>query len=158
MTKDETMRRLRYSLLLVPLLLAGCGKQESVKVYPVSGQVIYNGQPAAGVKVFLFPTSAPMVPRIPSNPRGETDNDGRFTLTTYTSGDGAAEGGYQVLLLWPDGSDGEEATGDRLLGWYDVVNSKLTAQIQSGSNTLPTFNLPRKTQPPEAVQGIPGRN
>jgi hypothetical protein len=69
------MRRLRYSLLLVPLLLTGCGKSESVKVYPVSGQVMYNGQPAAGVKVFLFPTSAPMVPRIPSNPRGETDND-----------------------------------------------------------------------------------
>jgi hypothetical protein len=30
-----------------------------------------------------------------------TGPDGSFTLSTYGDGDGAPQGGYQVVLLWP---------------------------------------------------------
>ena len=139
---------------------AGCGKgKESIATHPVSGQVFYAGKPAEGVVVYFYPTSAPMVPDIPSNPHGITGPDGKFTLTTFTSGDGAAEGGYQVILLWPPpAAEGEEVTSDRLLGWYDAAHSTLTAQVKPGSNTFPGFNLRTVTRPPEVSQGVPGRN
>ena len=90
-----------------------------------------------------------------------TRADGTFTLTTYAAGDGAPEGGYQVLLLWPaEAKEGEEEPEpDRLLGWYDVARSKLTVRVRAGENDLPPFNLPPVLGPPEALQGgIPGRN
>jgi hypothetical protein len=137
---------------------AGCGRGDSpVAVHPVSGQVRYAGEPAAGVQVFFYPTSAPTVPDIPMNPRAVTGPDGRFTLTTYADGDGAAAGGYQVILLWPPAKGGESDT-DRLLGWYDVAHSKLTAQVQAGENKLPPFELPAVNGPPARSEGVPGRN
>jgi hypothetical protein len=149
----------RLSAALALACALGCGGKTPVKTHPVSGQVLVGGKPAAGVQVFLLPTSAPTVPDIPSNPFGVTDAEGRFTLGTYAPGDGAAEGGYQVIFLWPpETPEGEEATTDRFLGWYDAVHTTLTAHIKPGDNTLPTFKLPVVTRPPEAVQGVPGRN
>ncbi|MFO0930426.1 MAG: hypothetical protein U0736_25925 [Gemmataceae bacterium] len=127
--------------------------------HPVSGQVRYGGKPAEGVQVYLLPTSAPTVPQIPANPRGVTGADGRFSLGTYAAADGAAEGGYQVILLWPHkASPDDEVATDRLLGWYDGVNSKLTTRVVAGANTLPPIQLPVVTRPPEQAAGVPGRN
>ena len=140
---------------------AGCGSGgPAVTVHPVNGQVLYAGKPAKGVRVFFMPTSAPGVPDIPANPRGVTDAEGRFKLTTFTPEDGAAEGGYQVLLFWPPEvkDHEEEANTDRLMGWYDAAHSKLTAQLKAGSNSVPPFNLPALSNPPSASEGIPGRN
>lgn len=155
----------RVFLLPAAALLAavGCSRPpEPVKVYPVRGQVVYNGKPAAGVRVVLFPTGATYDGEIPANPHGETGPDGRFTLTTYADGDGAPEGGYRVVLQWPpdvtDGDGEEEGEEDRLLGWYSVVNTQLTADIKPGENELPPFKLPAKQVPPEQAEGIPGMN
>src|SRR5262249_36103856 len=121
-----------FSFVLLGLAtLSGCNNRKQVEVHPVSGQILYGGEPAAGVRVYLLPTSAPMTPEIPNNPHGVTGADGRFTLTTFTQGDGAAEGGYQIILNWPEErKEGErnEADTDRLLDWYGGVRSKLTAQ------------------------------
>src|SRR5262245_18770575 len=103
--------RSRFCLFAV-LAIAGCDSTaDAVTVQPVTGKVLYDGKPAAGVKVFLLPTSAPMIPQIPSNPHGTTGPDGSFTLTTFKDRDGAAEGGYQVILLWPpETKEGEETS------------------------------------------------
>src|SRR5688500_7600325 len=90
---EINMRFIKYYLLTFTLLTLGCGGgNDSVTVHPVSGQVLYDHKPAAGVQVFLYPTSAPMMPQIPMNPRGVTGPDGRFKISTYGEGDGAAEG------------------------------------------------------------------
>src|SRR5215208_2481339 len=96
---------MRLSRLLVPaalLLAAGCGSSDggAVVPHPVAGRVMYDGKPAVGVVVTLLPTDAPMVPRIPQNPHAVTGPDGRFAISTFAEGDGAAEGGYQVILTW----------------------------------------------------------
>lgn len=145
------------------LLVAGCdAKVEQVPVFPVTGQIFYEGKPAAGVQVYLMPTSAPTIPLIPSNPFGVSDPEGNFKLSTYGKEDGAPAGGYQVVLLWPDKREGTEESSendtDRLLGWYGAVHSTLTAQIAEGANQLPPFRIPAVTKPPEAVAGVPGRN
>ena len=156
----RTATRLPPALALAAAL--GCGgAPEKIPTHPVSGQVKYAGKPAAGVKVFLYPTSAPVVPEIPTHPYGVTGSDGRFTLSTYGDGDGAPEGGYQVILLWPpETAEGEEAgaDADRLLGWYDVKHSALTVQVKPGENALPPFDLPARTTPAGESPGVPGRN
>lgn len=157
--RSPLYRALAGLAALALLALAGCGDAGTIRCHPVNGQVIYDGKPAAGVRVYLLPTSAPMVPEIPANPHGVTGPDGRFTLTTYKDGDGAPEGGYQVVLSWPVESPGsEENDTDRLMGWYDGVHSKESAQIKEGQNELPPIRIRAISKPPHASQGIPGRN
>jgi len=155
--------RLRTVFALTVLLqfFAGCdSRPPGVPTYRVSGQILYGGAPAAGVQIFLLPTSAPTVPEVPNHPHGVTGADGRFTLTTYKDGDGAPEGGYQILLLWPPEASEEEERSkeDRLFGWYTAVTSKLTVDVKPGDNQIPTFDLPVRKGPPPKSEGIPGRN
>jgi hypothetical protein len=156
------MRRVLGLVAAVALAAGGCDKPDKVAVYPVRGQVLYDGKPAAGVQVFLFPTAAPMVPDIPANPHAVTGPDGRFAIGTYATDDGAAEGSYQVVLFWPDEASGDEhreSNQDRLFGWYTVARSRLTVQIPTGGADLQPFKLPAmKAPPPESGGGIPGRN
>ena len=153
--------RLTFTLFAAAaVLVAGCDKPDKVATHPVRGQIFYDGKPAAGVQVFLFPVAAPMVPDIPANPHGTTGPDGRFSIGTYTTDDGAAQGSYQIVLYWPEeAGEGEEATEDRLLGWYTVARSKFTAMVPAGGMELKPFQLPAVKLPPsETNTGIPGRN
>jgi len=132
-----------------------------VAVHPVHGTVLYDGKAAAGVQVFFYPTDAPMVPQIPSNPHAVTGADGSFRLTTYNEGDGAAEGKYMVIFHWPTPAKSEhdeEANTDRLFGWYDAAHTKFTATVVAGDNALPAYKLARVSSPPPPSEGIPGRN
>lgn len=77
------------------LSLAGCGgggAAGGVDVYEVSGTVTMDGGPVVGASVTFSPKEGQPAAA------GRTGNDGTFTLTTYTSGDGAAAGDYVVLV------------------------------------------------------------
>ena len=149
-----------FSCGLLVVAVAGCSSSpRPVEVHTVSGRIVYDSKPAAGVQVFLFPMSAPTVPQIPSNPRGVTGDDGRFHISTYQEGDGAPEGTYRVVLYWPGKAEpGEEWDSDRLMGWYDAAHTKFEVEIRAGDNSLPTFSLPAVSSPPPPSQGVPGRN
>lgn len=154
---------MRISLLILIVFgVAGCeSKPTRVATHPVSGQIFHDGQPASGVQVYLYPTSAPQVPIIPNQPHGTTDAEGRFYLSTFGNNDGAAEGGYQVVMFWPkpQGENSEESNEDRLLGWYSAMQSKFTIQVKPGSNDIPVWRLPKMTKSPqENTEGIPGKN
>jgi len=59
---------------------------------PVSGEVVYNGQPVVGAKVmFMSPASA----RIAS---GQSKEKGEFALTTFEDLDGAVIGDHKVAV------------------------------------------------------------
>lgn len=159
---------IRSLVLFAGLVAAGCSSSSAPAPnpggsHPVRGKVIYDGKPAAGVVVTLLPIDAPMVPQIPHNPRAVTEADGTFVIGTFTDSDGAAEGGYQILLNWPGEKnqnaegEGEEDT-DRLKGWYDGLHSQLNVRVKAGSNTIPDLNLPKVTAPAPPSAGIPGRN
>ena len=145
----------------VLVVAGGCTKTDKIAVYPVSGRIMYDGKPAVGVQVVLLPTSAPTVPDIPANPHGVTGADGRFTLSTYGDNDGAAEGGYQVVLFWPlEAKEGEEESKeDRLLGWYTGAHSRISVNVPGGGINFPAWELPVMKYPPVAGGvGVPGRN
>lgn len=149
--------------------LAGCGdtggnETGPVEVVPVTGQVIYDGAPAVGIRVTLVPIDAPSPPQIPQYAHGITDAQGRFKLTTYVADDGAPEGGYQVVLNGTKANNadnvGQEESddGDLFKGWFDAMHSTLNVRITKGQTEIPAIKIPKITKPAGMSQGIPGRN
>jgi len=127
-------------LAFVCLFSMGCGKR-TVKVYPVHGEVYFNGKPAEGATIHFHPVDKEACP-----PAFATVNDdGSYSLTTFKSDDGAAEGDYIVTVNWPEvrQDDGETILGkDRLGGIYAKPDiSKLTATVSPGDNEIERFDL-----------------
>jgi hypothetical protein len=59
---------------------------------PVSGKVIYKGQPVEGAVVTFMSEAAPRTAT------GKTDAAGAFKLTTYDTNDGAVAGEHKVSI------------------------------------------------------------
>jgi len=127
-------------------LLCGC-QQEAFKppesTYAVRGQILVDGQPAAGAEVVFHPEQAD---RGRLRPRGVTDDQGRFELSTHQAGDGAPAGRYQVTVSWKSEATGKQEDRDlaqeKLPRRYlDPKASQLSAEVQAGANELPPFIL-----------------
>jgi len=85
------MQKSTITLLASLALFAGCGSSNPL-VYPVTGLVTFNDQPLpTGTVVFVPKAGGPPA-------QGEIGADGRYTLTTFTAGDGALPGAYTVLV------------------------------------------------------------
>jgi hypothetical protein len=74
------------------LLLAGCGGATGPRAVPAGGTVIYLGKPLEQGTIVFFPVDDA---RMQTTPNGEI-KDGKFSLSTYVSGDGAPAGEYKV--------------------------------------------------------------
>jgi len=75
-------------------------------------------------------------------PRGTTDKEGRFILSTFHFQDGAPAGHYFVQAEWPAFKNGRKIVPDRFGGKYsDPDASGLELDIQKGKNELPVLNL-----------------
>jgi hypothetical protein len=79
------------------LVVAGCGggggdAAKNVAVFKVTGTVTYQGKPLPQAVVTFSPKGRQPVAF------GTTNDKGEFTLTTYTTGDGAAAGNYGVVV------------------------------------------------------------
>jgi hypothetical protein len=84
-------------LLLVIAVLGtiGCGNRTvdgRPTPVPVSGTVLYNSQPCDGAKVVFAPQDHSYASV------GQTDAQGRFSLQTFESGDGAVAGNFKVVV------------------------------------------------------------
>jgi hypothetical protein len=149
------MSRFQVPLLaLLSLCAVSCSSDESRKtVYPVKGQVLFQGKPAAGAMVILHPVDASEAN--PERPLGYADENGNFQLTTYTTHDGAPEGQYAVSAVWMKPAEQADmsqaatqstpAASPNLLParYADAASSGLTVQIQEGVNELQPFQLKR---------------
>lgn len=85
--------------LAAPLLAAGCGGDGFHKVYPVTGKVTVDGQPAVDCMVTLYRTFDDPSPR-KVLPWGLTDATGAYKITSYITDDGAPEGEYVIGIEW----------------------------------------------------------
>ncbi|HEX4611846.1 MAG TPA: hypothetical protein VH092_26865 [Urbifossiella sp.] len=134
------------------LLAAGCS---GGKLYPVTGKVLVNGQPAGGAVVVFNPAANPAT--MDRKPTGFAKADGTFVVGTFKDDDGAAPGEYLVTLAWPGQPPAAKAAGpkglgggderaldgsDQLKGKYrDPQTSGIKVTIQAGPNDLPPFDL-----------------
>jgi hypothetical protein len=139
-----------WTVALSALLCSSCGLRDGREpVYPVSGQVLFNGRPTPNALVVFHPFNDSGKGSL--RPSGTADQDGRFTLTTYDGHDGAPEGGYKVTVQWLLSTatkatwEGDDfAVINRLPRRYGEVHStNLTARITRGNNELEPFRLSR---------------
>lgn len=127
------------ALLFLVSLLAGCSKSDAgVPVHPVSGQVLFNGKPAAHASVIFHPKEAALGVPVP---RAQADAQGNFTLSTYGQGDGAPLGEYAVTIeLRPlVQKDGEFISGPNVIPpqYGTPKTTKITTRVAEGTNNVP---------------------
>jgi len=137
-------------LLAAGLLAAGACAPSGAKLNPVTGKVLYNGQPAAGAIVTFHPAGSNGMDTVTST--GVAGDDGTFTLSTGPD-KGAREGNYVVTVMWPDPkkkpSEKAMNTGATAFDAPDVFggkymsreNSRLKAEVKAGENKLEPFDL-----------------
>ena len=84
---------------ILSVCVAGCSSSDDKTAdrpqrTAVSGQVMFQGNLVAGASVILSPVGSGG-----KAASGVTDESGKYSLTTYESGDGAIPGEYQVMVL-----------------------------------------------------------
>lgn len=133
-------------LCLLPLgflpLLAGCGGGEKREpTFPVIGKVTDGSKPVANAQVVFHPEGgAADAPK----PRGTTDANGQFTLTTYDGNDGAPARTYRVSVEQWKTVNAEAGPVNQLPARYaNPSQSGLTATVSAGSNELQPFQIKR---------------
>ena len=122
----------------------GRGGPERLAVYPVTGRLQFEGEPAAGATIVLHPQD----PSLSARPRATVEPDGSIVVTTYEPGDGAPAGEYKATLEWRRLVDGQE-TGDDSLPPPNVLpaayasprTTPVTLIIEEGENEFPSIKF-----------------
>ncbi len=86
---------LPFAFILGMTAALGCGSSgpkapEKIATTPVDGVVTLNGKPAAEVSISLHHSEGKVAPR------GISDKEGKFSISTYGKDDGAPAGKYKV--------------------------------------------------------------
>ncbi len=128
-------RRRIATIVVLVLSLTSCAKEPRggprVPTSPISGTVLVDGVPAAALLVTCHPMGDSPVPTKIS---AFTDQEGRFSVGTYESGDGAPAGEYQLTFLWGQWNfSGRYGGPDKLKDKYvDPETSKIIATVVEG--------------------------
>lgn len=135
-------------IFLFGFVLVGCGDSIQQKTYPVTGEVRWNGKPAKRITVVLRPVDKSKF-KWEEIPQAITDENGKFSIRTYTSDDGAPAGEYLVgiALMDPVSDEGDdqvkrELNAPRFPAKYaDPEKSGLRATVDTKPTVLPPFEL-----------------
>lgn len=129
---------------LVCILLTSC-ESKGPKLYPVTGQLFLDDQPAAGATVvFHLKSGSGDSPK----PGATVKPDGTFTLNTYPHGAGAPEGDYIVIATWLEDAqtEGQPARNKLPSRYSDPAQSGLQVTIKPETNKLEPFRLTLKSK------------
>ncbi|MGC4001902.1 MAG: hypothetical protein QM811_01610 [Pirellulales bacterium] len=121
--------RVRRSLLLLALTLVvagGCDRKP--QPVPVSGNVTIDGKPLQGGYVRVIPTTGRLA-------YGVIDENGHYSLTTFTSGDGVYPGEHTVEIAGYQDKPGKR-TWLAPPYYKDEKLSNLTAKIDGPREDL----------------------
>lgn len=139
---------------LLALVVPACGENQHdfrFPVHPTAGRVLHEGKPVCKAFVQFHPTDPSMV-AMPEGQEGlpvllttETDEAGRFAMSTYHAGDGVPVGDYAVTVA-VDLAESDVENSDfgprtrlhreRLFGkvYRDPATTPLRATVKSGEN------------------------
>lgn len=126
----------RRTILCFPLatwvlIASGCGNQLP-KTVPVSGRLLFDGQPppARGTIYFLPQAAAEGFPMRPG--MADFDESGKFVATTFKPGDGLMPGKYAMHVeCWqtPPNMEGKPAKSFVPKKYQSAVTSGLTLEV-----------------------------
>lgn len=137
-------RRMGIVLAIAVLALSGCGRGERrVPVFKTSGSVVRaDGSAVPNALVVLHATgAASTVPK----PRGTTDEQGRFQLTTYEVDDGAPEGQFTITVeQWIRDDPNLPPSNHLVATLAKPESSGLQATISQGINEIPSLTVQNK--------------
>jgi hypothetical protein len=115
---------------------------QSCVVHPATGIARAGRTPLIGAQIRFHPRG--MTLPDDATPSATVQDDGTFTITTFTKGDGAPAGDYVATVQWfrvaKDGSVGGNALPPR---YGSPTTSPLTVTIREGTNELPPFTFHR---------------
>ena len=107
-------------------------------VLPVTGTILVDGKPTAGVTVRFVAVDSPGG----SPPAFITGSDGRFTSAAPGSDAGVSAGTYRLVVYWLDTLPSGGMPFDRLLGRYaDPDQSTLTVTINPNDPDIGILSL-----------------
>lgn len=128
--------------LCLSLTLTGCGEQ-TIPVVPVSGKVLFHGQPAAGAQVVLHPLTAD--PKKAFSATGKAQEDGTFRIGINAADDGAPPGEYVATVQWFKivQSEGGAGPGPNVIpkNYGDPARSPLKVTVKESPTELEPFQL-----------------
>lgn len=140
-------RTMVFGLALAMLLTIGCGKSGTTPTVKVTGTVTFSGAPVAGAVVGFTPEQGR-----PAS--GTTDASGKFTLSTFETGDGAVLGKHAVTIT--DSAEAQDEGGEvdyslpseaapgRFSAKYaDPATSGFSAEVSKDSHEF-TFDMTDK--------------
>jgi len=84
--------RMQTAAFVVTFICVGCGQNEHPELRQVTGTIIYHDAPVVGAVVAFHNDQAK---RLAS---GQTDEDGKFSLTSFDQNDGALPGAHTVVV------------------------------------------------------------
>ncbi len=141
--------RSRMAMLAVFALDAGCGEKlpdgPRVPTFPVVGQVTVDGRPAEFLNVKCEPAFEK--PAIVPSSAAFTDKEGRFSISTFESGDGAPVGKYKLTFMWGQFNlmNGQYGGPDKLEGRYKKPqDSQIELTVGDERVDLGTIELNKK--------------
>jgi hypothetical protein len=132
------------------VLASSCGRskipeiQGKLPVFPVKGTLLLDGKPLGSADLVFHPTTR--LPKEASQflPRGRTNEDGVFKLSTYTENDGAPAGKYRVTVSYRGNhQNGRTADEPELMpaAYRNPRGTVLRAEVQEGENDLPALEV-----------------
>ena len=125
-------------LISAALLLSACSESGPPRkaTFPVTGQVLVDGKPAAALEVTMHDVNG-MDPKQPTLSSTYTDDSGKFSLSTYEEGDGVPEGEYLVSFQWGEVNLMTRSYGgpDKLKNRYTKEKSKFRIKVEKGKPT-----------------------
>jgi hypothetical protein len=115
----------RYVVALIAMMViaatVGCGRADMGRV---SGLVTFGGKPVADAVVSFRPQNRPMA-------FGRTDATGRFTLNTYSKGDGAVKGVNRVSIEpWTPAPEAVPEPGQDPRPWKDLERADIPKKFR----------------------------
>jgi hypothetical protein len=134
--------KLSLALLAVACVaMAGCSGGSDVGTVPVSGTVTVDGNPIEGATVSFVPQGEEG-----RSASGLTDAEGKFSLTTVQSGDGAVPGQYKVAISKITGSAGSTST---------AAGGGTPSQEEMQKAMEASMKQAMSSRPPEVKEEIP---
>lgn len=148
------VRQNYWGILAISLaVFSGCSadSDKRPKRVPVTGTITYNGNPLPNAAIGFIPSGAGA-----NAATGSTNGSGKYTLTTFTTNDGAIPGKYEIsisaVIDENRNPDGTQIYSDEDPRWKppkssipvrynDPKKSELTAEVVAGKANLFDFSL-----------------